>query len=412
MPTTRRAFLKTAAVGAAAASVGCESAADAPLPTERLGSEPVRVGPDRFDPWVEVDADGLAHNVGEIRRLSEDRPILAVVKNNAYGLGVATTASLLEPMESVAGFAVVKAEAAIALREAGIRKPIFLMALFSESVAAELGYHRITPCLYSDDAVRLTEAMATASGGPVDAHLYLDTGMSRMGIPYHRALPWIGDVAASGSVRIGGVFTGFTEDPEYDREQLGRMLSVTEAAADAGIDLGVRHAASSSAVFEFAESHLDLVRPGMALYGGYPNDPALQREKAALRSAVRLKARVVRVERLREGDSVSYGRNYVASEPTWVATLPVGHTDGYPRNAVNGGRVSIGSKSYPVIGAVSASHTIVEVGPEPEVAVGDVATLLGSHTPEVDPNHLSAETGTSVYDVFMHLNPTLPRVVT
>jgi alanine racemase len=149
----------------------------------------------------------------------------------------------------------------------------------------------------------------------------------------------------------------------------------------------------------------------MALYGGYPNDPALQRERASLRSTIRLKARVVRVERLRSGDSVSYGRNFVAKEPTWVATLPVGHTDGYPREAVEGARVLIDSRTYPVVGAVSASHTIVEVGSDPTVAVGDVATLFGPDAPEIDPNQFSTETGVSIYDIFMHLNPTLPRVV-
>ena len=166
---------------------------------------------------------------------------------------------------------------------------------------------------------------------------------------------------------------------------------MTRLAADAGIALGTRHAASSSAVFELPDAHLDMVRPGMALYGGYPNDPTLQRRRAALESAVRLKARVVRVQRLRAGDSVSYGRNFVAQRPTWVATLPVGHTDGYPRRAVDGARVLIGSGTYPVIGAVSASHTLVEVGSEPSVAVGDVATLLGPDVPEIDPNRFSVE---------------------
>ncbi len=175
------------------------------------------------------------------------------------------------------------------------------------------------------------------------------------------------------------------------------------------MDLGILHAASSSAVFELPDAHLNMVRPGMALYGGYPNDPRSQRTKATLHCTVRLKARVVRVAQLRAGDSVSYGRNYVARTPTWVATLPVGHTDGYPRRAVEGGRVLIGSQTYPVIGAVSASHTIVEVGPEASVQVGDVATLIGSEVPEVNPNTLSMTTGVSVYDLFMHLNPALPR---
>jgi alanine racemase len=313
-------------------------------------------------------------------------------------------------MPEVAGLAVVKAEAALTLKQAGVRKPVYLMALFPESLAPDLARLGVRPCLYSDDALRLVEPMVRTVGGPIEAEVYLDTGMSRMGIPYHKALSWIESVLDSGKVRVGGVFMGFTEDPEYDEEQLRRFMSVARQASDAGFPLGTLHAASSSAVFELPESHLDMVRPGMALYGGYPNDPALQRERASLRSALRLKARVVRVERLRTGDSVSYGRNYVAQEPTWVATLPVGHADGYPRKAVEGGRVLIGLETYPVIGAVSASHTIVELGPEPTVAVGDVATLLGPDAPEVDPNWLSAQTGVSIYDIFMHLNPLLPRV--
>ncbi len=175
--------------------------------------------------------------------------------------------------------------------------------------------------------------------------------------------------------------------------------------------LGRLHAASSSGVFELPGAHLDMVRPGMALYGGYPNDPIKQRKKATLRCTVRLKARVVRVERLRAGDSVSYGRHYIAREPVWVATIPVGHTDGYPRQAVKGARILIGEKTYPVIGAVSASHTIIELGREKTVRVGDVATLMGPDAPEIDPNGISVKTGVSVYDRFMHFNPLLPRRV-
>jgi alanine racemase len=285
------------------------------------------------------------------------------------------------------------------------------MGLVPESMAPELAHLGVRPCLYSEDALRLIEPMVQTVGEPIDAHIYLDTGMGRMGIPYYKALSWIESLVGSGKVRVGGVFMGFTEDPEFDREQLRRFMSVTEQASEAGFSLGARHAASSSAVFDLPESHLDMVRPGMALYGGYPNDPALQRERASLRSTIRLKARVVRVERLRSGDSVSYGRNFVANEPTWVATLPVGHTDGYPREAVEGARVLIDSRTYPVVGAVSASHTIVEVGSDPTVAVGDVATLFGPDAPEIDPNQFSTETGVSIYDIFMHLNPTLPRVV-
>jgi alanine racemase len=328
MISTRRKFLETAALGAVGAAITSKPAL-ADVPSTRRAVPPQELG-DRFDPWIEVEANALANNVAEVRRLTANRPILAVIKNNAYGLDLTTAAALLEPMPEVAGLAVVKAEAALTLKQAGVRKPVYLMALFPESLAPDLARLGVRPCLYSDDALRLVEPMVRTVGGPIEAEVYLDTGMSRMGIPYHKALSWIESVVDSGKVRVGGVFMGFTEDPEYDKEQLRRFMSVARQASDAGFPLGTLHAASSSAVFELPESHLDMVRPGMALYGGYPNDAALQRERASLRSALRLKARVVRVERLRTGDSVSYGRNYVAQEPTWVATLPVGHADGLP----------------------------------------------------------------------------------
>ena len=154
-----------------------------------------------------------------------------------------------------------------------------------------------------------------------------------------------------------------------------------------------------------------MVRPGIALYGAYPTDPVAEARMSTLNPAFRLKARVVRVEQLRPGDSVSYGRNYIARKPTWIATLPVGHSDGYSRRAVEGTRVLIGDSLYPVIGAVSASHTIVEVGDEKRVAVGDVVTLVGPDRPEIKPNAVADAIGISVYDVLMHMNPALPKVV-
>jgi alanine racemase len=113
---------------------------------------------------------------------------------------------------------------------------------------------------------------------------------------------------------------------------------------------------------------------------------------------------------MRAGDTVGYGRHFRADAPTWIATLPVGHADGYPRRAVNGGNVLIGGRTYPVIGAVSASHTIVNLGLMTTVRVGDVATLLGPDHAEIHPNALAAAAGISVYDVLMHLSPSIRRL--
>jgi alanine racemase len=363
----------------------------------------------RFDPWVEVDQSLLRHNARQVSRLSGGRPILAVVKNNAYGLGLSTAGPILESLPEVSGLAVVKADAALRLRDAGIRKPILLMAMCTERDGHELVARDVQLSLYTDDAGIRVAPLAQRSGRPVSAHLYLDTGLGRMGMPYHRALPWIEEVVSRRDVRVQGTFMAFVEEQDYDREQLQRFEMLARDAGRRELRLGCLHAASSNAVFHLPEAHMDMVRPGIALFGAYPSEPAVERERAELKCAVRLRARVVRVARLRSGDGVSYGRNYVAQKPTWIATLPVGHSDGYPRKAVQGATVLINGRRLPVIGAVSASHCIVELGDEPIAQVGDVATLLGPDDPAIQPNNLAEAIGVSVYDLLMHLSPELPR---
>ncbi len=399
MPVSRREFVAGLAVTPLLTSV--------PRATHAATTG---ISADRFDPWLEIDAAALRSNVAVVSGLASKRPILAVIKNNAYGLGLTTVASVLDPMPQIKGFAVVKAEAAIALRDAGIRKPVLLMGLFSDRDGEELLRRDVQLSICTDDSASRIARAAKKAGQPAAAHIYLDTGMSRMGIPYFRALPVLRKLRGL-EINIEGTFTGFTEESDFDREQLGRFIEITDAARASGIELGSLHAASSHAVFNYADSHLDQVRPGIALFGAYPSDFESERSIATLTPAMRLKARVVRVEQLRAGDSVSYGRNYIAEKSTWIATIPVGHTDGMPREAVNGAHVVVNDLPYPVIGAVSASHTIIEVGAERSVNIGDVATLLGPGHPAIHPNQLADATGTSVYDALMHLNPTLPKVL-
>jgi alanine racemase len=153
-----------------------------------------------------------------------------------------------------------------------------------------------------------------------------------------------------------------------------------------------------------------MVRPGMAIYGVYSETDFRKAGVLDLRPAMALRARVAYVKRVPRGDSVGYSRAYIAKDDVWVATLPVGHTDGWPRAAATGARVRIGDRTYPVIASVSASHTIVEIGAERRVEIGDVATCWdwreGSR-----PEDVSAACAASVYDLTMHLNPLLPRRV-
>jgi alanine racemase len=360
-----------------------------------------------FDPWVEVNRTNLQHNVAEISRRVASRPILAVIKNNGYGLGVVNAAQLLEPAPAIAGFAVVKLHEAMSLRDAGIRKPVLLMGPFDERNLADLIARDIMPMVYTPIGAAL-DRISTARQKPAPLHVCIDTGIGRVGVPFRQAAPLVRDLADRTSVQIAGVMMTFTEDPEFDVEQLSRFKTLCESLEQAGIRLGRKHAASSFALFQRPDAFLDMVRPGMAVFGVY-SEPEFRRAGTLdLRPALSLKARVAYVKQLPKGDSAGYNRAYIAKDDVWVATLPVGHTDGLPREAAPRARVRINGALYPIVATVSASHCIVEIGSEQRVRIGDEATIFdwqeGSR-----PEDVNDACKASVYDLTMHLNPLLPR---
>jgi alanine racemase len=362
-----------------------------------------------FDPWVEVHGDNLRSNVREVSRRVAGRPILAVAKNNGYGLGVVNAARVFEPLPEIQGLAVVKLAEAVSLRDAGFKKPILLLGPLGETELPEAASRDVTPMVYTPVGAALERA-AVKLGRPIGIQICVDTGIGRVGVPFREAAPLIEDLAGRRSIRVDGVMMTFAEDPEFDKEQLRRFLELTDGLAKASLRLGRRHAASSFALFQHADAFLDMVRPGMALYGIYSESKFRTLGTLELKPAVAMRCRVAYVKRLRAGDSAGYERAYRAKEDVWLATLPVGHADGLPRVAAKGGRVRIGDGLYPIVASVSASHTILEIGAEPRVRIGDVATLFdwrdGSR-----PEDLAASCGASVYDLAMHLNPLLPRRV-
>lgn len=360
-----------------------------------------------FDPWVEIHSGNLEHNVREISRRVTSRPILAVIKNNGYGMGVSNAARLLEPSPAIAGFAVVKLHEAMTLRDAGTRKPVLLMGPFDESNLEDAVGRGIMPMVYTPAGPWL-DRIAGRRQKPVPVHVCVDTGIGRVGVPYREAAPLIRDLAARKSVRIEGIMMTFTEDTAFDVEQLARFQSLSGGLEKDGIALGKKHAVSSFGLFQHPNAFLDMVRPGMAIYGIYSEPEFRGLGVMDLRPAVSLKARVAYVKQLRKGDSAGYNRAYMAANDVWVATIPVGHTDGLPRGAAKGGRVRIGTALYPIVASVSASHCIVEIGAEPRVRIGDVATFFDWQTGS-RPEDFGESCGASVYDLAMHLNPLLPR---
>ena len=362
-----------------------------------------------FDPWVEIRPEHVRHNVREVSRLVEGRPILAVIKNNAYGMGLLNMARILESEAGVAGMAVVKLSEALGLRDGGITKPVLLMGPFDHDDLEEAVTRGITPMVYTPLGDAL-DRLATRRQAPVPVQVCVDTGMGRVGVSHRQAAGLIADLAGRKGVDLVGTMTTLNEDPEFEKLQLERFRDVEAALAASGIAIGQRHAASSFGLFDNPAAYLDLVRPGMALFGQYSLPRFREMDRLDLRPSMSLKARVALVKQLRKGDAAGYEAAYTAERDVWIATIPAGHVDGVPRVAAKGGWVRIRGARYPIIASVSASHTIVEIGPERTVNEGDVATYFdwedGSR-----PEDASAASGASVYDLVMHLNPTLPRRV-
>lgn len=408
--TGRRRFL----AASAAALVLPALKADRPLPAQSPGKgEEFRLRrgghPSGFDPWIEIIADAFRHNAAEVARIAGGTPILAVIKNNAYGLGDQVVGPIVAACPGVAGLACTRVAEALALREAGVRKPILNMAENCEAEIFELAEHGVWPSVWLDDAQARLRRVANRRGKPVRVHVFLDAGMNREGMPLHRAKDWFAALCADKAIAVDGTYMMFSHDPDADRAQYARFQRFTSEARQAGLAIGRLHGSPTFEMLYYPEARFDFMRPGNLLFGNY----AVRRELGRppdLKTVFRLRARVARLEQLRPGESASYARGtYVVKKPTWVAMLPVGRSDGYPSAAANTCSVLIRGRLYPVVAVVSSAHTIVEIGPDRNVEVGDVATLIGPDDEAITPHAVAKKTGSGFIPLVQQLSALLPR---
>jgi alanine racemase len=360
-----------------------------------------------FDPWMEIIAPNFRHNATEVSRIADGRPILAVVKNNAYGMGDTIVGPLLAGCREVAGIACVRPAEALAMRAAGVRKPILTMAELGEEESVELVRRDVTLSCWLDEAPARLARVARRARRRVGVHLYLDAGMNREGMPIARALPWMEAIAADRNVRIDGTYHMFVHNLEFNRLQQARFMETVEAARAAGLANGRLHAAATYELHRYPEAHLDMVRVGNALFGARPGNDV--ESDADLRPVFRLRARVNRLERLEPGDSAGFGRAFMPEQVTRVALLPVGHTDGYPATAGGACEVMIGGRRYPVVGGVMSAHVLVDVGLDSPVQIGDTATLIGPDDEAILPQEVATRSKIGFYQMITKMSPLLPR---
>ena len=362
----------------------------------------------RFRPTVaEVDLDAIRRNVRTLKPPGAE--LMAVVKANAYGHGdVAVAVAALDAGASWLGVALV--EEGIRLREAGLRAPILLLTEFPAGAEKDALAADLTPTVYTAAGLAaLAQAGATQGGAPA-VHVKIDTGMHRVGLPPDRAVDFCTEVLDRG-LALEGLWTHFARSEEIDEPttigQLEAFRSVVAALEEAGIRPRYRHAANSGAAIAVPESHLDLVRVGIALYGLAPGGGLSGRMDLA--PAMSLRSRVSFVQRLDAGEAVSYGHRYRLERPSTIATVPVGYADGYPRALSDAGRVLIRGRRYPVAGTVTMDQVMVDCGEDP-VEPGDEVVLFGRQgEEEISAAEVADRTGTIAYEIVCGISERVPR---
>jgi alanine racemase len=400
---------------------------DAVVAPRRAASRPV---------WAEIDLAAVRHNARLLRQVASPAALCAVVKADGYGHGaVAVGRAALEG--GATWLAVATVEEGVALREAGIDAAVLVLSEPSPEAMGQAAAGRLIPTVYSLTGVEAAEQAAAAAGRTLAVHVKVDTGMHRVGADPSALARTIAAVVMAPHLECGALWTHRAvadgtneEDREFTVGQLRLFSELRRLVADLGVEIPLVHVANSAATICFPESHLDMVRCGIALFGVLPC-PALEAafvdacaragasvertgtRYADLRPALSLRAEVSHVRRLEAGERPSYGRLRALSVPSVVATVPVGYADGIPRRYFSeGGTVLIGGHRRPLAGAVTMDQIMVDCGADAEVSAGDEVVLIGRQGDERLTAWDWAEVlGTISYEVLCGIGPRIPRIV-
>jgi len=358
--------------------------------------------------YAEINLEAIKHNISAIRKLLGAKvKFMAVVKANAYGHGaVAVSRAAVEA--GADSLAVANLKEALELREAGIVSPILLLTESPTSVMDEIVQYDLSQTIYSYAEAKALSDESQKRHKNAKVHIKVDTGMGRVGVSPSEAGAFIAKAASLPGLELEGLFTHFAkaEDPHdnFTKEQFKKFKQVM-AKVD---NIPIKHAANSAGVLFHPETHLDMVRVGLMMYGLYPQGNS--RSKINLKPALSFKSRVTYLKKVPAGTPVSYGATYAAPVDTAIATVPVGYADGFSRRLSNHGQVIIRGKRYPVVGRVTMDLTMVDVG-NSKVEVGDEVILIGEQNGQViSADEVAKLEDTISYEVICGIGKRVPRI--
>ncbi len=363
--------------------------------------------------WTEIDLSNLEHNYRALRAmLPQNCRFLGVVKADAYGHGAVPVARRLEQL-GAEYLAVACLDEAVELRRAGIAAPILILGYTPVERAEDLLAGEITQTVYDEGMARALSEAAVAAGRTLKIHIKTDTGMSRLGWlcggdARTGAAETIARVCALPGLEVEGIYTHFANadgDEDYTMLQFTRFLDLLEELRGRGVTFPIRHCAASAAALKFPCTHLDMVRPGIALYGHYPDPSCEGLDGPGLRPVMTLKTRVASVKTVPAGTPVSYGCTHVLDRETRLAALTIGYADGLPRLCSDKLEVLIGGRRARVVGRICMDMCMADVTGL-DVAPGDEVEVFGTQQPIED---VAALAGTVQYELLCAVSPRVHR---
>ena len=359
---------------------------------------------------IRVDLAAIGHNFHALQAHAR-APVMGIVKANAYGHGLVPVALHLQA-QGIGQLGVALVEEGLALRRAGVTVPILVMGGIHAPQVSQFLACDLEVTVSSIAKLRQVEQAAASLGRKAVIHLKIDTGMERIGVHSENAGAFIDAAVKARWCTVKGIYSHLAcaDDPAspMTRDQLQRFLHACGHFDRIGAPMPIRHLANSGGVLHFPETCLDMVRPGIALYGVMP-DPA-SRPTVELKPALSLVSQVVYFKVVQAGRTVSYGATWTATADTRVVTVPIGYGDGYPRSLSSRGEVLVRGKRHPIVGRVCMDQFMVDLGPGGSAYNEDEVVLIGRQGGEaISCESVAQAAGTIPYEILTGLNARIPR---
>jgi alanine racemase len=365
--------------------------------------------------YAEINLDHLIHNMKEIRKLSGiESQVMAVIKADGYGHGATKIAQVL--LDNGADtLAVAVLDEAIELRIAGFKVPIFILGYTQPERAEEVVKYELEQSVYSFEVAKALSQAATAQDKTALVHIKIDTGMGRIGLQADKdAIEIIKEIYKLPNLKIKGIFTHFAAADEinktYTHMQFDKFNWICTKLEEQGINIEIKHCGNSATIIDLPDMHLNMVRAGIMLYGLAPSEDVML-SKLELKEVMSLKVRITHVKEIEVGQSVSYGRKFIADKKTKIASLPIGYADGYTRLLSGKAEALVKGQRVPLVGRICMDQCMIDVTGIEDVKVGDEVVLFGQQGDNfISIDEVAKKLGTINYEIVCMISRRIPRV--